>query len=135
MPFAVVRPHCRGQHGQKRDARRSEALTRLAGRFPHHTFFTLGYLSTLEPPPGGDARQRRGDRQRHGPALCGDAFKSAAGKEIRRRLDRWKNVAGEVYIWDYIQNFDDYLTPFPVLELTAPGGCGSTATGVSGACF
>ena len=32
------------------------------------------------------------------------------------RLDGWKDVTDNVYIWDYIQNFDDYLTPFPVLE-------------------
>lgn len=51
--------------------------------------------------------------------FAADAFKSARGKKFAGRLDRWKNVAGEVYIWDYIQNFDDYLTPFPVLELTA----------------
>ena len=52
-------------------------------------------------------------------AAVAAAEKSARGKKFAGRLDRWKNVAGEVYIWDYIQNFDDYLTPFPVLELTA----------------
>lgn len=94
-------------------------LTRLAGRFPHHTFFTLGYLSTLEPPPVAMPANAGVIVSAMDLPFAADAFKSARGKRFAGRLDRWKNVAGEVYIWDYIQNFDDYLTPFPVLELTA----------------
>lgn len=96
-----------------------QLLTRLAGRFPHHTFFTLGYLSTLEPPPVAMPANAGVIVSAMDLPFSADALKSPQGKKFAGRLDRWRNVAGEVYIWDYIQNFDDYLTPFPVLELMA----------------
>ena len=94
-------------------------LTRLAGRFPHHKFFTLGYLSTLEPPPVAMPANAGVIVSAMDLPFAADAFRSPRGKKFAGRLDRWRNVAGEVYVWDYIQNFDDYLTPFPVLERMA----------------
>lgn len=94
-------------------------LTRLAGRFPHHKFFTLGYLSTLEPPPVAMPANAGVIVSAMDLPFAADAFRSPRGKKFAGRLDRWKNVAGTVYVWDYIQNFDDYLTPFPVLERMA----------------
>jgi hypothetical protein len=32
-------------------------------------------------------------------------------------LNKWHKYTGRVYIWDYINNFDDYFTPFPVFEI------------------
>ena len=94
-------------------------LTRLAGRFPHHTFFTLGYLSTLEPPAVQMPANAGVIVSAMDLPFAADAFRSPRGKKFAGRFDRWKNVAGKVYVWDYIQNYDDYLTPFPVLELMA----------------
>ena len=28
-----------------------------------------------------------------------------------------ENATNKLYVWDYMCNFDDYLTPFPVLYL------------------
>lgn len=34
-----------------------------------------------------------------------------------QQLNQWKKVSKNIYIWDYINNFDDYLTPFPILKI------------------
>lgn len=94
-------------------------LARLAGRFPHHTFYTLGYLSTQEPPSAAMPASAGVIVSAMELPFSADAFRSPRGKRFAERLDRWKRVAGKVYVWDYVQNFDDYLTPFPVLELMA----------------
>lgn len=91
-------------------------LGRLAARFPHHTFFTLGYLSTGEPPAVRMPANTGVIVSAMELPLSAGALKSASGKKFAVRLDGWKDVTDNVYIWDYIQNFDDYLTPFPVLE-------------------
>lgn len=93
-----------------------QMIGRLAGRFPRHTFFTLGYLSVQEPPAVEMPANAGVIVSAMELPLSADALKSARGKKFAARLDRWKNVTGKVYIWDYIQNYDDYLTPFPVLE-------------------
>ena len=93
-----------------------QLVGRLAGRFPRHMFFTLGYLSTQEPPAVEMPANAGVIVSAMELPLSADALKSAPGKKFAARLDRWKNVTDKVYIWDYIQNFDDYLTPFPVLE-------------------
>lgn len=94
-------------------------VTRLARRFPHHRFFTLGYLSVREAPA---VRMPRNAgvivSAMELPPVAG-ADRTPAGRKFAAELERWKAAADEVWVWDYIQNFDDYLTPFPVLELTA----------------
>ena len=50
----------------------------------------------------------------------------------KRRTDfdalvrEWKEKCHIIYVWDYINNFDDYLTPFPILGIMlAQCGVGS----------
>ena len=38
-------------------------------------------------------------------------------KQFIQSLKQWKNVTKQIYVWDYINNFDDYLTPFPILRI------------------
>jgi len=90
-------------------------VERLSARFPNHTFFIPGYSTTTAMP----------DHQL--PSNVG-VFLSAidyprvwSGEETKQsrdffdRINAWKKVTGNVYIWDYINNFDDYLSPYPVL--------------------
>jgi hypothetical protein len=37
-------------------------------------------------------------------------------KKFSREVEAWNALTSNVYLWDYISNFDDYLTPYPVLE-------------------
>ena len=90
-------------------------LRRLAIQFPTHQFFTLAYRTTREA------------CKTELPDNCG-VFVSAiewplctsiddkAATKFRSTISKWQEKTANIYIWDYINNFDDYLTPFPVLS-------------------
>ena len=89
-------------------------LERLALRFPEHVFFTSDYLTTRKLP-----RQRLPGNtgvlvsaMDYGLFAC--RRREAGEERFRNTLRQWGAVTGNVYVWDYICNFDDYLTPFPV---------------------
>lgn len=93
-----------------------ELITRLSERFSNHLFFTISYLST----------QRPTDKQL--PSNAGVIVSTidfplrrikndAKEKNFIQQLEQWKKATKNIYIWDYINNFDDYLTPFPVLKI------------------
>ncbi|MBQ3813891.1 MAG: DUF4838 domain-containing protein [Bacteroidales bacterium] len=88
-------------------------VERLAARFPHHTFFIPGYSTTSALPD-------------HPLPHNAGVFLSAidyprsmedtpAAKAFFKLLEDWQKVTDNVYIWDYVNNFDDYLSPYPVL--------------------
>lgn len=92
-------------------------IKKLAVRFPGHYFFIPGYSTTMSPP-----REKL-------PSNVG-VFLSAinyprvwkdepAHSRIRfvEMVRAWKAVTDKVYIWDYICNFDDYLSPYPILRV------------------
>lgn len=92
-------------------------VERLARRFPDHRFYMLAYLATFEAPaeklPGnaGVVLSAMELPLRYGGA------NTVAGRRFVDLLERWKRATNHILVWDYINNFDDYLTPFPVLEL------------------
>lgn len=91
-------------------------LNKLGEAFPEHQFFTLAYrsskeapstkwvdnvgvfLTTIDLPKGVD--------------LAGSPQLKAWEKD----LHKWKTQVSQIYLWDYISNFDDYLTPLPILK-------------------
>ncbi len=93
----------------------SAFIKRLALYFPDHVFFTSAYGTTFFSP------------QDKWPANTGviistiDLPKGGApegGAEVQKfikLIKRWKKSVPVIYVWDYAANFDDYLTPLPVL--------------------
>lgn len=90
-------------------------LNRLSKEFPEHLFFSAAYLTTSYPP---DSKW---------PENVGVMFSTInlpKGIELRHTketeefltvLNRWKANTSKIYVWDYGANFDDYLTPIPIL--------------------
>lgn len=118
-PYACTCASCTAMGNTEKNATPAvtELILRLAQRFPKHFFFTTSYLSTQQatgkPLPSNagvmvsaiDLPLRRIDG------------KDAQEKKFAQQLDSWKKVTKNIYIWDYINNFDDYLTPFPILKI------------------
>jgi len=93
----------------------SALIRRLATRYPFHSFFTSAYMttklpskdkwpvntgimiSTIELPKGVDLKNQK------------------EVKDFLRKLSIWKECTPNIYIWDYAANFDDFLTPLPIL--------------------
>ena len=118
-PYACTCASCTALGNSEKNATPAvtELVLRLAQRFPRHFFFTTSYLST----------QQATDKQL--PANAGVMVsaidfplrridsKDAQEKKFAQQLENWKKVTKDIYIWDYINNFDDYLTPFPILKI------------------
>ncbi|MBT9871239.1 DUF4838 domain-containing protein [Bacteroides salyersiae] len=136
-PSACMCPACKALGNTSGNATPAvtQLITRLAKRFPHHLFFTTSYLSTRQVP----AMEL--------PSNVGVLIsaielplrlvnkKHTQEKQFIQSLKQWKNVTKQIYVWDYINNFDDYLTPFPILRIARDRLAFFRENGVSGVFF
>lgn len=96
----------------------SNILRRLATRFPNHQFFTSAYLSTYTPPIGVmPSNVGVIISAMEVPMQAYLSAESAKVKNFSRMVTQWKKATKKVYVWDYMRNFDDYLTPYPCLSM------------------
>jgi hypothetical protein len=93
-------------------------VNKMARKFPHHQFFTIDYISVKTPPVNQMPKNtgiiisaidvpRKVNLDLNNPAV----------KEFESKVNRWRTVCTTVYVWEYISNFDDYLTPFATLSV------------------
>ena len=71
-------------------------LERLCAEFPHHIFFTSHYRTTSKVPA--------------------KPLPENAGVLVS--AIEWSGLTRHLYVWDYINNFDDYFTPYPIFDVT-----------------
>ena len=108
---------CR-EHGNKEgDASGAvyHMLVQLAERFPKHIFFTSSYRTTNSLP-------RHPLPDNAGVLVSAIDFPlspvhSAEEDEFVALIKRWSGVTKRIYVWDYVNNFDDYFTPLPIFEV------------------
>lgn len=91
-------------------------LNKLAEKFPYHYFFTTAYRTTALPSKY-QLLKNAGvfistiDLPK-GVALNNE---SPAVKNFSSLFKSWQPKTQNIYLWDYAANFDDYLTPLPIL--------------------
>lgn len=90
-------------------------IKRLAERFPHHQFFASYYLSTK-----GLPKESLPDNT--GVLVSAMDYplspvNTPQENEFESLLRTWKKYVNHVYVWDYINNFDDYFTPYPIFNV------------------
>lgn len=90
-------------------------LIRLAKEFPFHQFYTSAYQTTEEPtdiqlPQNTGVLISAIDLP-----LTSSPIETETQKIWENRLKQWKRVTDHIIVWDYMRNFDDYLTPYPFL--------------------
>lgn len=90
-------------------------VTRLAQRFPKHLFFMSAYRTTRQVPPYPMA-------DNVGVLLSSIDFPMKSPdetdptiKKFTQTIKDWKKLVSRVYVWDYMRDYDDYLTPYPCL--------------------
>lgn len=92
-------------------------VERLAHRFPKHQFFTSSYSTTASAP----ARQLPSNVgvlvSAMALPLTADVEKKSGRTAFENTVNAWKRATNRIYVWDYMRNFDDYLTPYPCLHL------------------
>lgn len=92
-----------------------DMVTKLATKYPNHTFFTSHYLTTSQV-PGKQLPPNTG-------VLVSameyplSARSTPKEENFKNMLASWQGKTDKVYVWDYINNFDDYFTPFPVFSV------------------
>jgi len=98
----------------------SRLLRRLAVRFPGHIFFTSSYLTTKEAPTSPlPANTGVIISAIDIPMRSDFAMKQSEMEPFSRLVSQWQKATQRVYVWDYMRNFDDYLTPYPCLNIMA----------------
>ena len=94
----------------------AEFMRKLADEFPRHQFFMTAYLTT-HTAPEYELSENSGVffstiELKKGVALNMDQKET---KKFIQDLRQWRIATPNLYIWDYGANFDDYLTPSPLL--------------------
>ena len=90
-------------------------IKRLSERFPYHTFYTSDYRTSSSLPkeslPGnsGVIISAMTYPMSYNPGMPEEKFMD--------RIDAWNTKTDNILIWDYINNFDDYFTPYPNLGI------------------
>jgi hypothetical protein len=121
LQWACTCPECSRLGNTEKNATPAVAhfAEQLAKRFPAHQFYILSYLSTQSPP------------QTPLPHNVGTIISAMSlpfklvddepdtNSCFARQLMQWQHVTDRLFVWDYINNFDDYLTPFPILRVAA----------------
>ena len=90
-------------------------IRRLAERFPHHHFFTSWYQTTRHLPD--DTLPANAGVLISAMDYPPAAVSTPQEEEFEKLLANWSRKTNKMYIWDYINNFDDYITPYPVFEM------------------
>ena len=91
-------------------------LNKLSEKFKNHEFYTISYkttkeapelhlnknagvfISTIDLPKGIELSENQKNTQ-----------------EFEEILDSWQKKTKKIYLWDYAANFDDYLSPIPLV--------------------
>ncbi len=90
-------------------------LNRLTKQFPMHYFFISYYRTTCSLP--------KTPLPENAGVLISAIFFPLSScytpkeDDFMALLNRWSSYTKRIYVWDYINNFDDYFTPFPVFNI------------------
>lgn len=95
----------------------AQLTKRLAERFPQHRFFITAYLSTRQAPRDTLPPNTGVLVSAMELPMKADFNKGKKAKTFAKLVADWRKAVTHVYVWDYIRNFDDYLTPWPCLRL------------------
>lgn len=90
-------------------------IMKLAKMFPNHHFYTSAYNTTSEAPQEKLPENAGVIISAIDLPLNMNSLNSAEYSRWKANLGKWQAVTDKIIIWDYMRNFDDYLTPYPCL--------------------
>ena len=90
-------------------------LERLSAAFPKHQFFSSYYRTATSLPDKPLPRNV-------GVLISAMSYPlspvhTPQEDEFEALLRKWSRYTDKLYVWDYINNFDDYLTPAPIFDI------------------
>lgn len=90
-------------------------INKLATQYPNHTFFTSYYNSTKNLP--SEKMPSNSGVLISAMEYPLTAVSTSKEENFENLLKSWKEQTDKIYVWDYINNFDDYYTPSPILSI------------------
>ena len=90
-------------------------LDRLAKTFPNHYFFSSYYRTTGSLPKSPLPDNAGVLISAIDFPLC--TRHTPQEDDFLTLLNQWSSYTKHMYVWDYINNFDDYFTPFPIISI------------------
>lgn len=99
----------------------NQVAEEIEKQHPDFLIETLAYSYTRKPP--ASVRPRHNVVVRLCSIECSFCQPLATGPQnagFRADIDRWAAVAPQLYIWDYVTNFANYLAPHPNLRVLGP---------------
>ena len=93
----------------------TDFVVKLCKKFPKHIFFTSCYHSTNALPT-----QKLPDNAGVMISAITWILKNEINeKEInfKKKVGEWAKKTDRIYVWEYINNYEDYFTPFPCIAL------------------
>lgn len=86
-------------------------IKKLSQRYPNHKFFTSDYRTTREVP--SDSLPSNAGVMISAMPYPLTLLPNQGKESFMATIDKWSNTTDNILIWDYINNFDDYFTPYP----------------------
>lgn len=93
-------------------------IDEMAKEYPNKSFWSLGYVTTATPPKNTLPKNV-------GVFLCNinsqeglPLNRTNKGKEFIKQISNWSSKIENVYIWDYVVNFDYYMDFYPIYNTT-----------------
>ena len=89
-------------------------LNQLAQHYPDKKFITLAYLFTMDPPKKVKPLDNVYimlcdiDTKREVPLTD-----NASGRHFVKAAEGWSAITENIFVWDYVMNFDNCVEPFP----------------------
>lgn len=87
-------------------------IRKLSERFPNHVFYASDYRTTRSLPT--DSMPSNSGVMVSAMPYPLTYSKNRLEDEFLKTLDNWGDKTKRIMVWDYINNFDDYFTPFPI---------------------
>ncbi|MGY6648140.1 DUF4838 domain-containing protein [Wenyingzhuangia sp. IMCC45574] len=127
-------PLCKAKGNTKKSATPAvySLLTKLAKTYPKLSFWSLGYVTTKNPPSF---------KLPHNVGVllstidCQEALplkSTPKGRKFLSQISDWNSKIGNIYIWDYVVNFDNYMDFYPIYKSTQQNIKSYTENGVTG---
>jgi hypothetical protein len=96
-------------------------VNRVADRFPEKTISTLAYQytrsapATIRPRPNVNIMLCSIECNRSRPISA-----DTTSASFRRDIEAWTRLTGNIYLWDYVVQFRNLMSPFPNLRVLQP---------------
>ena len=110
-------------------------ISEMAMKYPSKTFWSLGYITTKTPP---NFKLPNNVGVLLSTIDCQESLpltNTLKGKVFLNQISDWNTKIKNIYIWDYVVNFDNYMDFYPIFNSTKKNLQAYKDNGVTGVFF